>query len=432
MALRLGTGGLKYPLPVAPDAQQSIAAASAGGSAAASAYGANRSFAANKMRVQADLANSAAERQQRAEQAYYDRGFKAQQNFYDREHQAGAQLQMQDFRANQEELDRNFRAYQQQSGQNFQSNQANAERDFRREQNEADRQFDFETSGVEAGRRTGSEIEQGLQSGALEFPPGSGAEQELAKLERGRMEAQGKGYDAAQRAQFERTYWEEKNKILSRARPVQRPSKEDDFNQNVMEKDGVLYQRGKNGWDVLRDKPDTSKEDQRKQSWLDKRADDLMKQENDDGTPRYTPDAASRKATQDWAAREKGFQPPQPPAGMADSVRQRSGSDMPPPAPAPAPPVTVQAGQLPPPVPLPGKPVGPTPTPQTLPAQPNAPMQQPVPLGVTPSTGAGPSGTWQGPQSFNQMPRPTSAEEHAALPPGTTYVTPNGEIRKKK
>ncbi len=80
MAIRVGSGELKYPLPSQAQlgAQRSAAAASAGGSASASAYGANRAYAGLKKRLAQD-----------SEQADLTREFQAEQNFYDREQRAG-------------------------------------------------------------------------------------------------------------------------------------------------------------------------------------------------------------------------------------------------------------------------------------------------------------------------------------------------------
>ena len=87
MPLRLGSAGLKYPLPnkAETQARQNAAAASAGGSASASAYSANRRYAGLKKELR-----------YKSLEAGLDRGFKAQQSFFDREHQKGSQLSRQE------------------------------------------------------------------------------------------------------------------------------------------------------------------------------------------------------------------------------------------------------------------------------------------------------------------------------------------------
>lgn len=103
MAIGTGSGRLKYPLPLLQTQQEANSvSASAGGSASASAYGANRSYAANKMRVMADLANSAMDRQQRAYEADMQRGYNAGQAYLDRQQQQTLQADQQKFAADQQ------------------------------------------------------------------------------------------------------------------------------------------------------------------------------------------------------------------------------------------------------------------------------------------------------------------------------------------
>lgn len=205
MAIRSGTGGLKYPLPSMYQlgVQQSAAAASSGGSASSSAYGANRSFAANKMRVQADLANSAAERDFRARSQLEGQSFRAQQEFYDREHQKGAQLEGQRFRANESQLDRDF----------------TTQRD----------QVLFEQDQVAFERKRDAEIEMNIQSGNLQLPPD--AQAEMDKLEAGRRDAPKIVDSPEQQAEFDRQYEARKRQILRTARPPQGPSPTERANQ---------------------------------------------------------------------------------------------------------------------------------------------------------------------------------------------------------
>lgn len=89
MAIRAGSGGLKYRLPSQADnnARQSAASASAGGSASASAFGANRRYALGKRQLAHDTLQSG-----------LDRRFRAQQAYIDRENQMGSQLAAQEHR----------------------------------------------------------------------------------------------------------------------------------------------------------------------------------------------------------------------------------------------------------------------------------------------------------------------------------------------
>lgn len=410
MAIRSGSPGLKYPLPANTIAQQSAAAASAGGSASASAYGANRSYAANKMRVQADLANSAAERDFRARSQMEEQGFRARENFYDREHQAGAQLQSQEFRAQQEELDRNFRAYQQQAGQNFQLNRDKAEMDFTRERDQA--QFDREQAAFETQRDAG--IEEGIRTGKLELTPE--AQNELNKIEAGRVEAQ--KLDPAGQADYERQAQERTRKILRTARPPRGPTPDQAWNQNTVHVDaqGRAYPEPIEGkttpYDAQTGKPrieqpDTSKQDAEVQRWTDKKAEDLMELTDADGKPKYTPDQAFAEARKQADVWFKARNPA--PAGQQ-------------PAPAGQQPAPEQPPPVPPPVPQ--NPLDVPPLPQT----PNSGA------GIAPRQlgGAGPYNTWAGPQQLDQMPRPMSAEEYAQIPPGMQYLDQQGNLRRKK
>lgn len=304
MALRIGTGGLKYPLPANTQAQQSIAAASSGGSAAASTFSANRQFAANKMRVQADLANAAADRDFRARSQLEGQAFRAQQEYYDREHQKGAQLESQDFRAGQAELDRNFDAFRQQSGQAFQENQAALDREFTTQRDQAQ----FERQQQEFDRQRDAGIEDAISGGKLELSPA--AQAELDKLESGRRDS-AKNLDPAQQAEFDRQYQARRREIIRTARPPQGPSGSAVFNQGttwVDEETGIGYPNAEavpgkklvpynvEDRSPLIPAPDTSKEDQRRRAEDEKRASDLTGEINPETKKRYTPKEASQAA----------------------------------------------------------------------------------------------------------------------------------------
>lgn len=491
MALRLGTGGLKYPIPVAPDAQQSIAAASAGGSAAASAYGANRSFAANKMRVQADLANSAAERDFRARSQMEEQGFRARENFYDREHQAGAQLQGQEFRANQEELDRNFRAFQQQSGQNFQLNRDKTEMDFTRERD----QTQFDRSQTDE-RVQDESIRTGISSGDLVLSKGGQAAWDKLQSDRAAAALQ-KDLSPEGRAEAERKFDERERGILRTARPpLQSPDQ--GWNQNVVHVDaegnahpkaipGVTRAYDPKTRQPIVEQPDTSKQDAKRLAEEEKRARDIMNQVKEKGE-KITPEQAMSQARMQMVEEQAGFDrarnplphppmlppgqqpnapapgqpaPGQPQRGLSKGAWNLGGGNEPNDlggwsvgrGAAPAP------GQQAPPVPLPGKPVGPTPTPQTLPLNPaTASSAGPVPLGgprflqqpgvaVTPGARQRHEGSIYSPPGKPQgfihdpavaqakpdvLPTVANPRERDALPSGAYYLDENGKLRRRK
>lgn len=444
MAIRSGTGGLKYPLPSQYQigAQQSAAAASAGGSAAASTYGANRAFAANKMRVQADLANSAADRDFRAQSQMQEQGFRAQQNYYDREHQAGAQLQSQDFRAQQSELDRNFDAYRQMQGQSFQSNQAQLDRDFTTQRDQA--RFDQDAAAFERQRDAG--IEEGIRAGKLELAPEAQMRLQKIDADRAAIAAQN-NLTPEQKAEFENKAQVAEREILRTARAPRMPTGAEAFNRGttyVDPKTGRAYDdpgEGRVAHNIqdrkpLIEQPDTSKEDAKRQKtqqdWLEKRADEYTTETNPAtitdtnkvGKP-YTLEEAIKKAQEDRAVFDKalGSQPPAaPPIGMGSSVQQGSGSNMP----TNPPPGYVQGGPIP-----------------NMPASPPPGYVQggPIPLAPTPSTNAQPpvgmgnsvqQRSASGPAGLDVMPKPMTSEDYAAIPSGATYLDQNGNLKRKK
>jgi hypothetical protein len=395
MAIRSGTGGLKYPLPANTDIQASIAAASSGGSAAASSYGANRQFAANKMRVQADLANSAAERQFRAMSQLEGQQFRAQQEFYDREHQKGAQLQSQEFRAGEAELDRNFAAYQRMQGQAYQSNQAQLDRDFTTQRDQA--QFDRgQTAQQQQIADQDAQIEAEIQAGTRELTPQAQQQIDTIAADRAKMAGDPQFTDA-QREEAEKEFQQRERRIRRTAGAPRGPNSTQGFNAGttyVDEETGQAYPTpdavpGKKlvpysaqDRKPLVEPPDTSKQDaanEKQNAALETRARALMKETVDDdtGEPTLTPSQAMNAAIEEQKQfdmeRNRGAHPPMlPPAAPGTQQPGQPAPGQVPPPPAP--------GQTAPPTPLPGKPVGPTPTPTPLPQQPNAPAQAPVPL----------------------------------------------------
>ena len=232
MAIRSGSGSLKYPLLNQAQivAQQSAAAASAGGSASASAYGANRAFAANKMRVQADLANSAAERQFRAASQMEAQGF---QNYQ--------QEQNRDFNAIQNQNQINAYADRQQAGfdnakelqqgyQTFTAGQEQKSQDFQSGRDQT--QFDQNTAAMEAH----------IQAGKMQLNPA--AQDKLNKLEADRATIESDGtFTNAQVNEFMQQYRIKKAGIISTATPTATPA--DQANQS-----GVLFDPKTGGYSM--------------------------------------------------------------------------------------------------------------------------------------------------------------------------------------
>lgn len=404
MAIRSGSGGLKYPLPIDPSAQQSIAAASAGGSAASSAYGANRSFAANKMRVQADLANSAADRSYRAMAQMEGQRFDAEQAYYDRENRKGAQLEAQRFDA-----ERQDKLFGQQQTLQTQAQRFAADQDVLQQTAMSDRDL----------RRIQAEQVAGLP----EIPENAQGQtrQHLQRLRGALQELVGQNWnpnDPATRDTFDQTMKD----YQSITQSIPKPNPAEEFQRDTFEANGTRYQKNQSGQYV--EVPNTAqaeaaksqqqqqvaqqKQEAARQSELEKIAKEQESVTVGDTDRTLTPKEAMEAAKKLYAEREAaGYYGPVP-------GQQQPGGQ---PAPAPG-----QPEQPPPPAP------GQVPLPSGHPnAQPASQAGQPSPGGthhLLPKNA--------GAESFDQMPKPMSAADLAALPPGTTYMTPNGEVRKKK
>lgn len=363
MAIRSGTGGLKYPLPAAPDAQQSIAAASSGGSAAASAFGANRAFAANKMRVQADLANSAADRNYRAQAQIAGQNFEAQQNYYDRENRKGAQLEAQRFDAERQEAMFGQQKELQQAGQQFSASQAELERGFTTERDKA--RFEQDQAAYE--RDVDADVQARIRSGELELSPEAQMRLQKIEADRAALAAQN-NLTPEQKAEFEAKAQQQERELIRTARAPRTPTASEQANsrqtfydpqtgkyETEMQPGRIPGSVGKDG--QFQPTVDNSKQqqDQQKQTEdLYKDAQTIAGETNAEGAPVYKDfdaaleEARRRRASaglpvpgqQQPGAPSTGQQPPpnQPPApqptgpssaGMGDSVRQRSGSDIP-------------------------------------------------------------------------------------------------------
>lgn len=402
MAIGTGSGQLKYPLPILQTQQQANAAsASAGGSASASAYGANRSYAANKMRVMADLANSAMDRQQRAYEADMQRGFSAGQAYLDRQQQLDLQANQQQFAADQQ-----GKVFQQQkdlqtSSQTFQGSQTEKQQAFQADQAEKDRQFQTQNRDQQIAEQDAL-IQAGLDSGTHELPPG--AQRELDKIAQGRAEVNDGKHTPAQIAEFEQQAQTRERALKRTARPVQDPNagvKHWDPQQNqYVPKPGpgtISGTIGPNG--QFTPIMDTSTKDAEQQAQqkadaaaqqtytkeLHNEAGKIMAEKNADGDPAY----ANFDEALAEAKRRRGL----------SGYGAPGGSESPPvpnPQPAPAP-----AGA--PPVPLP-------------------PPDAAVPPGVT----TGPMQTGGAPMSAE-----TFNQQWATLKPGQIIYGPDGKRYKK-
>ena len=97
MGISAGSGGLKYALPNrnASQSTQNAAAASAGGSASASAYGANRRYAGLKKQLQFQAVDSERDRQFKGSEAERDRRFKYASARQEQGHQSSLQANQQ-------------------------------------------------------------------------------------------------------------------------------------------------------------------------------------------------------------------------------------------------------------------------------------------------------------------------------------------------
>lgn len=247
MAIRAGSGGLKYPIPnqAQIQASQNAAAASSGGSAAASVYGANRRYAGLKQQLRYD-----------ALQQGLNRGFRAQQAFFQREHEKGAQLSAQearaeieaerrknqrvlqrrqqrfqsgenqlgrDFDAQQSQLDRQFRSDEAQRGRDFQSDEAQRRRQFEADQATLDTldrqdelQFRRRNELEDQERIIDADIEARLRTGEFGLP--DGAQERLRKLESDYARAiENPENDEADIASIQRQYQDRRRKILRTA-----------------------------------------------------------------------------------------------------------------------------------------------------------------------------------------------------------------------
>lgn len=218
MAIRAGSGALKYPLPnqAQIQAQQSAAAASAGGSASASAYGTNRRYAGLKKQLQYNAFESGMDRLFRADQANLDRGFRAEQAYFDREHQKGGQLEAQDAAAKRQAAQFEQQTQLQYESQYNANLEAQRDRDFTTERDAAR----FEQDRTQFERGIDASIEDGIRTGELELSPE--AQFRLQQLEGNK--AARTGLDPEQQAEFDQQHEKRRREILRTAKPPSGPS----------------------------------------------------------------------------------------------------------------------------------------------------------------------------------------------------------------
>lgn len=411
MAIRAGSGSLKYPLLNQAQivAQQSAAAASSGGSASASAYGANRAFAANKMRVQADLANSAAERQFRD----YEGGLNRQFQDYQAE-------QQRNYGAIQNQTQLNAYADRQQAGfeqqtalqqgyQQFTAGQTQKAQESVQGQNQD--QFDLNTGGIEAQ----------VQAGRMTLPPA--AQDKLNKLEADRVRAQ--ELDNGQLAEFEAQYRAQKAGLLQLAKPTQ--SRQEAFDQSLVTHDGQQGQLDEKGNFKPIENPQKQKADEAAAKTKEKAAADQQKQQQAQQT-------ANTKQFHDLMGqvdKETG-KPLYTRQQALDQIDFANKAYSPEPV-APAPGLTAPAGSQPgittgpqPPVPQPPPDAGPT--------EPLLPNGQRMTQQAAPHTPQGPAAVQKPDGSYGAAPAPLPAgvPQGSKMIDSNTVQLPDGTIIRRK
>jgi len=222
MAIRAGSGGLKYPVASRAQlqARQNAASAGAGGSASSAAFGANRRFAGLKRQI--------ASREQQNE---IDRGFTAGQNALQRQNSLNIQNliserqnDQQEFTAEQAVLNKAFQ--QTQAETLFNRQQQLADTRFKRDVQLDDTQFKRDTQltqnkfdlDVELKRlQQDLQVQRGIQTGALELSPD--AEREMKKLEVARSKLP--ELDGPQQAEALQKIEEKERRIRQTARAPQ-------------------------------------------------------------------------------------------------------------------------------------------------------------------------------------------------------------------
>ena len=186
------------------------------------------------------------------------------------EQQFGNQLELQALRFQEQGLqDREQRAFQAEQaglGRDFQSGQTKALIDARSAESGRDREHDLALAGRRESFLRDQATQEGLRSGELELPPE--AQNRLRQLESGRVEAM--KLDPVQKQEFMEQYEREKSTLMGLAQPAKTLPIGDQFDKTTIEKNGTLYQRGKDGsFDVLREPPeDTSQADKEKYAKL--------------------------------------------------------------------------------------------------------------------------------------------------------------------
>lgn len=249
MAIRAGSGQLKYPVASRAQlqAQQNAASASAGGSASSSAFGANRRFAGLKRSI-------ASQEQQNFLQRQFDAGESAlqrqsAQSLQDQRLKSNAELQAdrqafdaeqnvlnQEFTAGQNTLSRGFTAEQNQLSRDFTAGQNLENRNFQRDENRTNRQFTADENDLRyerqielSERQLYTEISQGLRDGTLVLDPED--MRELKSLESGISEKYMKNLSPEQRQQAMQLVEEGKRRVFRKAKRP--PSNEAELNRTT-------------------------------------------------------------------------------------------------------------------------------------------------------------------------------------------------------
>lgn len=199
-------------------------------------------------------------------------GFQAQQSLLDRQQRAGLQENALNFQADENARNLNFR-YQQQA---FQTEQDKLQREFQAGQ--LDKTLGARVKESEMARLQREKHYEdlkyqntlkGLATGDFELP--NSAQTELKKLEEGRVLMQGPDWTDQQRAQFDADYQAKKRALYGLAEPSRQMTPQEEFQKSTFEKDGTTYQRTDRGFQVLKEPPDYTKQNEKIQSEFIKR-----------------------------------------------------------------------------------------------------------------------------------------------------------------
>lgn len=415
MAIRSGTGGLKYPLPNQAQlvAQQSAAAASSGGSAAASAYGSNLRYAGLKRQLAAQAYQGAANRQ----------------------FQALSQLEAQNFRAQSQLEGQRFSAEQGALTQQAYDDRQKAQFAQQKALQQAGQQFSADQAVLQDTRQSDRDLRlynQKLVGSLPEIPENAQPQtrRHLQTLATALQELSGQSYDPRDPSVAEK-FNESLQSYNSIVQSIPKPTLDDQFQKNTLEKNGRLYQFDPKSKqfselsdggqkEAAKQQAEQQKAQQQhtaeQQRWIDDKVKSLMDEvDQKTNKPKYTYDTAFPEARKEaekyFNARNQTTSGEQPAAGGG---QQTPGTDQG----APQRPVDLAPGRT-----------------EVAPSGANLlPPDTPAYSG-TPSTSAG-----AGPGSY--VPRQPPALPTASLPVGlpqgsqavdeNTIVLPDGRVMKRK